>query len=106
VPGFPGDYRSAGPNQLLRQGAFVVESAADVFEAVPRLGLPAHENRARPATAGASPVLDALGASASHPDEIAAATGLAIHEVLAVIAELEIAGLVVRDASGGVTKVR
>jgi DNA processing protein len=41
VPGFPGDFRSRGVNALLREGAFLVESAADVFEAVPLLGFAA-----------------------------------------------------------------
>ena len=37
VPGFPGDFRSRGVNALLRDGAFLVESAQDIFDAVPLL---------------------------------------------------------------------
>ena len=35
VPGSPLDPRSAGPNRLIRQGAALVESAADVLDALP-----------------------------------------------------------------------
>lgn len=114
VPGFPGDFRSAGPNQLLRQGAFVVEGAADVFDAVPRLRPADTVAHLRPDDPGGSDVergtaiaavLDAVGSTPCHPDEIAASTGLAIAEVLGAVVELEIAGLLARDDGGAVVRM-
>ena len=112
VPGFPGDFRSAGPNQLLRQGAFVVETATDILDAVPLLrrsemgaGKGVVREIEKPdGTAGV--VLGALGSTSWHPDEIAGATGLPIAEVLGAIVQLEMAGRVVRDDAGGVTRLK
>jgi DNA processing protein len=104
VPGFPGDFRSAGPNSLLKQGAFVVEDVADVLEAVPLLHVEATRAdapRAEPAPAGAAGrVLDALGGDAAGIDDIAATLDEDVTVVARAISELEIGGRVARDASG------
>jgi DNA processing protein len=112
VPGFPGDFRSAGPNQLLRQGAFVVETATDILDAVPLLrrsetpgGTGDVQDADNPGGA-AGVVLGALGSTSWHPDEIAGTTGLPIAEVLGAIVQLEMAGRVVCDDAGGVTRMK
>ena len=101
--------------QLIRQGAFLVESATDVFEAVPRLerdGIAQASVGHERATPGltvdgdVAVVLEAMGRTPSHPDDIAVATGLAIEAVLGAVVELEIAGLVVRDESGDLVRMR
>ena len=108
VPGFPGDFRSAGPNQLLRNGAFLVEGAADVWMNVPRLQAagatapettePGGDKSVVPA-GDAARVLELLSADAA-VDEIAAATGLDAARVQEILSRMEIDGIVVRDGLG------
>ncbi len=123
VPGFPGDARSAGPNRLLRDGAFVVESVADVFEAVPALGAgttpddgAAGEGAAHPSggpvadavrgdgtgamAAADRAVLEALDGVPAGPDALAALLGLAVETVQRALVRLEVAGAVARDGTG------
>lgn len=125
VPGHPLDPRAGGCNRLIREGAVLVRSAADVAEA---LGSPASAPlrtrpvRARPAAA--EPVMDrapgdaAAGAGAPAPDDLAAAllgligpvavsedllireTGAPAAAVAAALLELELAGLVLRQPGG------
>jgi len=106
VPGFPGDFRAQGPNHLIRQGAFLVEGAGDVFDAVPALR-PApvadseqRESEADDAAPGAQEVLAALSRAGTRADEIAALTGLGIADVQRHLLELELAGLAECDAAG------
>ncbi len=106
VPGFPGDFRSAGPNGLLKQGAFVVEDVRDVLDAVPALeaslAVVAGE-RARGlevSDATARRVLEAIGNSPTGIDDIAAAMSQDVIVVGRAMSELEIDGLVTRDALG------
>jgi DNA processing protein len=107
VPGSPLDPRAAGTNNLLKQGACLVTSSRDVFEALaPILGRP------HPAPAGLAsgderkspaPVPDivqtereiivgALGPSPVDIDELIRATGIATRKVQIVLLELDLAG--------------
>jgi DNA processing protein len=108
VPGFPGDFRSAGPNRLLREGAFLVEDARDVIANVPRLARALSDvaaARAHTATAAAgldgsaARVYDLVARGAS-VDEVARASGLEVAEVARVLVTLEIEGRVERDNLG------
>ena len=83
VPGEISSALSAGTNALLRLGATPLTAAADVLEA---LGIPT-----RSRTTLDHPILDLLPASA---DDLVRRTGLAVGEVIAVLAELDVAGLV------------
>lgn len=124
VPGFPGDFRSAGTNRLLKQGAFVVESAKDVFAALPRVAAApivargdGAENDA--ATRGASDasggradtdaaaksVLAALSGTPTDADSVAAHTGLTIERVQRLLLDLELDGRIERDEMDRYTKV-
>jgi DNA processing protein len=93
VPGDVRDPLSAGPLALLRRGARVAASAADVLVA---LGI---ETSAPPQAelpvlgAGGSALLSALGRRPRHADEIARAAGLASGAALAGLLSLEIEGL-------------
>jgi DNA processing protein len=83
VPGEITSALSAGTNALLRLGATPLTAAADVLES---LGIQAPPARA----ALDNPILDLLPATA---DELVRKTGLAVGEVIAALAELDIAGL-------------
>jgi DNA processing protein len=101
VPGSPLAWRSAGANALLRDGAVVVRSAADVLDAV--LGPDAPERPAARRFAGLEPrlrrLLDDVG---SGRDTVAALAGspAGVGDVVAALTELELLGLV-RRAPGG-----
>ena len=85
VPGEITSALSAGANALLRLGATPLTAAADVLESLGIESLP--DDRA----ATDNPLLDLLPATA---DELARKTGLAVGEVVATLAELDVAGLV------------
>jgi DNA processing protein len=84
VPGEITSALSAGSNALLRLGATPLTAAADVLES---LGIEPPSDRA----VVASPLLDLLPATA---DELVQRTGLAVGQVIAALAELDVAGLV------------
>jgi DNA processing protein len=110
VPGAPLDPRSKGGNELIRQGAHLTETAADVFAALPggigprgkRLagfreeaeswhGAP--DSAATIAAArNAAPAL--IGAEGMDVDELARRCQLSMAAMQAVILELELGGLV------------
>jgi DNA processing protein len=86
VPGEITSALSAGANALLRLGATPLTAAADVLES---LGVEPLTEDDRP-TAD-NPLLDLLPGTA---DELVRKTGLAVGEVIAALAELDVAGLV------------
>jgi len=109
VPGFPGDYRSAGPNALLKQGAFVVETERDIFDNVPavrqrtdRTGESAVDaERSDPSLESLSrTVLEAVGTTPVEIDALSRHIDLDVAAVQRCLLELEIAGFVERDAAG------
>lgn len=122
VPGHPRDPRSGGGNGLIRQGATLVEQAADVlavlspFAVVARKELPARRQApvrpARPAppamptpAGGQGDLLDLLSVSGVALDEVVRASGLPVAAVQAMLSDLEIEGQVVRLAGGKVARV-
>ena len=84
VPGEITSALSAGANALLRLGATPLTAAADVLES---LGIEPACGRWH----AGNPLLDLLPATA---DELVRKTGLAVGEVIAALAELDVAGLV------------
>ena len=97
VPGEITSGLSDGTNALLRLGATVVTSAADVLEAI---GVEPPAPEPPPVSTTAATVLAALAAGASTADEIARATGLDAATAAAALTELELARII--RASGGV----
>ena len=105
VPGSPLDPRCHGTNDLIRRGATLTESAADVLEQIkPMLRAPAAE---RPAAAYAGPapapaerglekarskIVESLGPTPVQVDEIVRQCQLSPAVVAAVLLELELAG--------------
>lgn len=127
VPGFPGDFRSTGVNQLLKQGAFVVEKTTDIIAAVPTLGLTldvGEPDRSDAATSSASGegagekparlegnrdlerVLAAVGSAPAGVDELSALVGMEAAAVQRMLLYLEMSGRVERDCMGRYTKMR
>jgi DNA processing protein len=119
VPGHPRDPRSTGGNGLIRQGATLVEQAADVlavlnpFAVIERQAPPARRAApARPvpaarvpAAAGQGDLLELLSVSGIALDEVVRASGLPVAAVQAMLSDLEIEGQVVRLAGGRVARV-
>ncbi len=117
VPGSPLDPRSSGGNTLIKQGAQLVESAADVLEALSAPGwfrleeppeLPfetfmepdeATLNKAR------EDVLSKLGPTAVSMDELLAQCELPGGVVFTVLLELELAGRISRLPGGKVARL-
>lgn len=115
VPGSPLDWRSAGTNQLLRDGAWLVRDAVDVLDDLAGAGpwdLAASQGvasgeRDRPAPVQPPPGLpeslrELLGAIAHGDDtvDLLAGTPQRVREVLADLTELELLGLVEKRAGG------
>lgn len=112
VPGSPLDPRAQGCNQLIRDGATLVQTAADVIETIRPLDSrvrsePApFEARAEPAEADADArrrVEELLGPSSVPIDELVRLSGLASGAVQMVLLELDLAGRLDRHAGGRVS---
>ena len=123
VPGSPLDPRHRGTNDLIRQGATLVENAADITDVLdsplfqrpalpltpPELPLKAPENKAEPkndappaATTDHDLVLEKLGATPIDIDELIRQSGLTAANVLTILLELELAGRLERHAGNKV----
>lgn len=113
VPGSPVDPRAQGCNQLIRDGATLVQSAADVLELIRPMD--ARMLRAPRSRYGAPPVAgDAsegerraitglLGPAPVAVDELIRQSGFAPSVVQMVLLELELAGRLTRHAGGRVS---
>lgn len=112
VPGSPLDPRAQGCNQLIRDGATLIQNAGDIVEAIrPTLG-----QVANPFTPfeHAEPVIEAeadlradieslLGPSPVAVDELVRQSGAATGAVQLVLLELDLAGRIDRHAGGKVS---
>ncbi|QQV76993.1 DNA-protecting protein DprA [Sphingomonas aliaeris] len=114
VPGSPLDPRAQGCNGLIRDGAILIQSAADVLETIRPID--ARTVRAPGRTFGGPPPEDAsdgerrdvislLGPVAVPVDELIRQSGLAPAIVQTVLLELELAGRLDRHAAGRVSLV-
>ena len=112
VPGSPLDPRAQGCNQLIRDGATLIQTAADVIEAVrPSLGQVASPNapydptpEREEASADARTMIESLlGPSPVAVDEIVRQSGAAAGTVQLVLLELDLAGRLDRHAGGKVS---
>ena len=112
VPGSPLDPRAQGCNQLIREGATLVQTAADVLEQVRPLDPRAV--RSPGARFGGMPpadaddaarraVVDLLGPVPVAVDEVIRQSGIAAPVVQMVLLELELAGRLERHAGGRVS---
>jgi len=97
VPGPATAPTSAGTNRLIRQGATLVESAADVLEELPGLAarLPGRAPRPEPATTpGERRILEGLAAGPQPIDALVRAAGAPAADTAALLTALEVKGLV------------
>jgi len=115
VPGSPLDPRAQGCNALIREGAVLIQSAADVLETIRPFSLrpiasPGRDFRGEPASADAEEaerrrVVDLLGPTAVSVDEIIRQAGLPPAIVQIVLLELDLAGRLERHAGGKVSLI-
>lgn len=111
IPGSIHNPMARGCHRLIRDGAKLVETAADIFEEIApqlRLFLPAEAAPGEaPQQASAEPggvrgqVLAAVGDASTATDQIISSTGLSFAQVSAELLALELAGQVSRLADGG-----
>lgn len=106
IPGSVKSSLSKGTHRLLKQGAALVENAADVLEV---LGLEARVEGKDKSFAELSSkeqqIIDIVSAAPLHIDEIARAAQLDLAEVLATLTSLEMNGLVKADAGKKYLKI-
>ena len=115
VPGSPLDPRAQGCNLLIREGATLVQNAADILEAIRpidarALRSPASDYIAPPPVMDASArerdkIVDLLSPVAVAVDELIRQSGLPPAIVQTVLLELELAGRLERHAGGRVSLV-
>jgi DNA processing protein len=112
VPGSPLDPRAQGCNSLIRDGATLVQSVADVLETIrpiaSMMNAPSIGFRAEPVSADASDddrgiVLGLLSHAPVQVDEIIRQSGLMPATVQTVLLELELGGRLERHAGGRVS---
>lgn len=112
VPGSPLDPRAQGCNLLIREGATLIQNAADVMEAIgsidPRLVRQERSSFAAEPAGDASErerqdILDLLSLTPVPVDEIIRLSGLSPSLVQTVLLELELAGRLERHAGGRVS---
>lgn len=115
VPGSPLEPRSQGCNQLIREGAILVQSAADVIELLSGFdGIP--RSAFRESAVGFAPLADELGDEPADVtallttapvavDELIRQSGESAAAVQLALLELELAGRLVRHAAGRVSLV-
>ncbi len=115
VPGSPLDPRAQGCNQLIRDGATLVQSAADVIEALgPIHGRPVAQPPSRYAAAplamdasarDRATVTGLLGPTPVPVDELIRQSGIAPAIVQTVLLELELGSRLERHAGGRVSLI-
>ncbi len=113
VPGSPLDPRAQGCNELIREGATLVQNAADVLETIrplapgsvrePSISHPAAAAPIEPGDAERRALLDLLSPTAVSADEIIRQSGLPPALVHTILLELELAGRLERHAGGRVS---
>ena len=114
VPGHPFDARASGCNMLLRDGARLIRSAADVVEALAPLAEPEPElpldcaEQQRPLAETAQlhqKILDRLGPSPLGEDQLIRDLGASSRAVSPALTDLELEGRISRE-SGGLIALR
>jgi DNA processing protein len=113
VPGSPLDPRAQGCNQLIRDGATLVQNAEDVLEAISPLRVRPFRQKERDYTPAETPadvpedvraaVTSLLNGTPVPIDELVRQSGLAPAAVQTVLLELELAGRLERHAGGKVS---
>jgi DNA processing protein len=115
VPGSPMDARAQGCNQLIREGATLVQSAEDVIEVFARLRVQGSAEPERPFTptppmlwsepqqSERERLIGMLSPTPVHVDELIRLMQMNAGLVQAILIELDLAGRLVRHAGGHVS---
>lgn len=113
VPGFPLDPRAQGCNLLIREGATLVQSVADVLEMMrpitnrkvrtTELEFQPDRSVADPSDTERNTVVELLSVAPVQVDEIVRQSGLHPASVQLILLELEISGRIERHAGGRVS---
>ncbi|WP_404713130.1 DNA-processing protein DprA [Sphingomonas sp. MMS24-J13] len=113
VPGSPLDPRAQGCNLLIRDGATLIQSAADVIEtlrpfgrdrvAAPKIGFEGPVGTGDASDRDRRAVVELLSQSAVATDEVIRQSGMPSALVQTVLLELELAGRIDRHAGGRVS---
>jgi DNA processing protein len=109
IPGSIHSPLAKGCHALIKQGAKLVESAADILE---ELRLPARPGMSQTTPAGGlasrlpAKFLQALGFDPFGPDLLAARTGMSAAEISALLTELEIEGIIAALPGGRFQRIR
>ncbi len=115
VPGSPLDPRASGCNLLIREGAHLVRSAEDIHEALSRISHPA-ASRPKPRFQPTQPpsykagaalrdnILECLGPSPVSEDDLIRRFDAPSTLIMSLLAELDLAGKIVRQPGGLVAK--
>jgi len=113
VPGSPLDPRAEGTNKLIREGATLLTSAADVLETLNQTFSPARSMFLEPDSIFVHPVeasetdrqniLSLLSPSPVDLDDLIRESGIAPAAVAGIVLELELAGRIVRHPRGAVS---
>jgi DNA processing protein len=111
IPGSIHSPLAKGCHALIKQGAKLVESAADVLEELRMPARAAHDSRQpgsddAPARRYPAEFLQALGFDPFDPDMLAARAGLNAAEVAALLTQLEIEGTVAALPGGRFQRIR
>jgi len=122
VPGSPLDPRSHGCNEMIREGAILIQRAQDIIElvasfqgtarshfhedvrGVPDDAPPAPDRRDDTSADGNDRLLALLGLAPVGVDEIVRQSGLSAAQVQMALVELELAGAINRHAGGRVSR--
>ncbi|MBL8831290.1 MAG: DNA-protecting protein DprA [Rhodospirillales bacterium] len=116
VPGSPLDPRASGTNDLLRQGAALVETARDVLDAILRRSVSEPDKKDQDISVNNSKmdemnvekaresILSRLAPSPTSVDEIVRECQLSAPVVLAALLELELAGAIDRQPGNRVSR--
>lgn len=118
VPGSPRDPRCRGTNDLIRQGAVLTESAADIVEAVthqvarpqtreppPNLLQPIEKERETASPSAHDRIIELLGVTPTGVDELVRECHMSAASVQSVLLELELSGRIERHPGNRISLV-
>ena len=121
VPGAPTDARSLGPNQLIKNGAGLVETAQDIIKVLHTPSQPILQLKnppkqqelrfetVRPAQTLSSQktkIIDYLNSDGVYVDEIIRASGMSASEVALELLDLEMSGKIERQSGNKVALIK